>query len=163
MCHTYGGTSSSIGEGCSATSVDTRERRASKIRAAATTTTSASRGGGSSFRSAARAQSAARARATQSQSRARGAQRRPAPRRSAASVMAPSAHQGSDDDREDLTSTTDTRARRAEGASADTGRSGNERTAAGGDAATGTFATRLAGRSARFGEDVRSGHSDDRR
>ena len=77
--------------------------------------------------------------------------------------MTPSSYQGSDDDRENLTSATDTRARRAEGASADTGRSENEHTTTGGAAANDTFAERFAGRSARFSEDARPGHSDNRR
>ena len=56
------------------------------------------------------------------------------------------------------------RARRAEGASADTSRSRDERTTTGGVTTDDTFATRLAGRSARFGsdEDAGTGQPDDR-
>ena len=79
--------------------------------------------------------------------------------------MASSSHQSSDDDRESLTSETDMRARRAEGASADTSRSGGERTTTGEVATDDTFATRLAGRAVRFGseEGAGTGQPDDRR
>ena len=79
--------------------------------------------------------------------------------------MASSSHQSSDDDRENLTSETDMRARRAEGASAETSRCGGERTTTGEVATDDTFATSLAGRAARFGSDegAGTGQSDDRR
>ena len=79
--------------------------------------------------------------------------------------MASSSHQSSDDDRESLTSETDMRARRAEGASADTNRSGGERTTTGEVATDDTFATRLAGRAVRFGSEEGAGtdQPDDRR
>ena len=78
--------------------------------------------------------------------------------------MTSSSHQGSDDDRESLTSTTDMMARRAEGASADTSRRSRGTTP--GEVATDdTFATRLAGRAVRFGseEDAGTDQPDDRR
>ena len=79
--------------------------------------------------------------------------------------MASSSHQSRDDDRENLTSATDMRVWRAEGASSDTSRSGDERTTTGEVATDGTFATRLTGRSARFGsdEDAGTGQPDGRR
>ena len=57
------------------------------------------------------------------------------------------------------------RARRAEGASADTSRGGGKRTTTGEVATDGTFETRLAGRAARFGSDegAGTGQPDDRR
>ena len=80
--------------------------------------------------------------------------------------MASSLHQSSDDDRESLTSETDMRARRAESASADTSRSGGERTTTTDEVVTDdTFATRLAGRAVRFDseEGAGTGQPDDRR
>ena len=79
--------------------------------------------------------------------------------------MTSSSHQSSDDDRESLTSTTDMRARRAEGASADTDRGERERTTAGEVATDDTFATRLTGRAVRFGpkEGAGTDQPDDRR
>ena len=79
--------------------------------------------------------------------------------------MASSSHQSSDDDRESLTSKTDMRARRAEGASADTDRGESERTTAGEVATDDTFATRLTGRAVRFGpkEGAGTDQPDDRR
>ena len=79
--------------------------------------------------------------------------------------MASSSHQSSDDDREILTSATGMRARRAEGASADTSRGGGERTTTGEVSTDDMFATRLAGRAARFSSDEGAGTAqpDDRR
>ena len=56
--------------------------------------------------------------------------------------MASSSHQSSDDDRDNLTSETDMRARRAEGASADTSRGGGELTTPGEVATDDKSATR---------------------
>ena len=80
--------------------------------------------------------------------------------------MTSSSQKSSDDDRESLTSETDMRARRAEGASADKSRSKAKESTTTGEVATDdTFATRLEGRAVRFGSEESAGEDqpDDRR